>query len=133
MNQRKHPVYRGLVLRESLMAGKLPRSLLRFVETEYAYHLDGERPVTVIRLQVPAPDIVPAAWEVSLALLPRHYFANFIGTDDMLVAFPSALVRVLRNTPSTAELARSVGHHFSIPDHQMRFEAMFEQDHPHTG
>lgn len=132
MNQREHTVYRGLVLRESLVASELPQSLLQFVETEYAYFLDGERPVTVIRLQIPAPDLVPAAWEMALALIPQHYFANFIGTDDMLVAFPGALVRVLCNTPSTAELARSMGHQFSIPNQQMRFEAMFEHDHPHT-
>lgn len=132
MNQQKYTIYRGLVLRESIVASKLPQSLLQFVETENAYLLDGERPVTVIRLQIPAPDIVSVAWEVSLSLLPQHYFANFIGTDDMLVAFPSALVRVLRDTPSTAELARGIGRHFSIPDHQMRFDAMFEEDHPRT-
>lgn len=124
--------YRGLILKESMTNGKIPESIAGSVETEYQYRLDGVIPVTVIRLQIPATDLLPAAWEVALALLPEHYFANFIGSDDMVVAFPNALVRILRNAPATAELARSVGRHFGIPDHQMRFDAMFAEDHPHT-
>jgi len=128
-----HPGYRGIVLRESLASGELPVSLRSSVETEYQYHLDGVLPVTVIRLQVPAADLLPVVWTVALALHPERYFANFTGPEDMLVTFPNTLVRVLRIDPTTAIHARQVGALFGIPAHQMRFEAMFDADHPHTG
>ena len=131
MSKKPHPAYRGIILRESLVSGDLPECLRPFVETEYPYLLDGVLPVTVIRLQVPAADILSAAWAVALALRPERYFANFTGDDDMFVALPNTLVRILRNDPTTADYARVVGQLHNIPHHQMRFEAMFEEDHSH--
>jgi hypothetical protein len=108
----------------------LPECLRPFVETEYPYRLDGVLPVTVIRLRIPAADILPAVWAVALALRPERYFANFIGDDDMFVALPSTLICIPRSDPTAAVHTRQIGTTFGIPAHQMYFEAMFEADHP---
>ncbi len=124
--------YRGIVLKESLISGVLPPAARRCLVEEYPYALDGKEPMTVFRLIVPAEEAVVVAESLAHSLLPEKFFAQLTGTQKMLIVFPGKCMTVLRDRPETAATARLLGNQFRIPDYQMKFEKMFDNDHPNT-
>ena len=125
-------IYRGIVLKESLACGVLPPTARRYLVEEYPYALDGKVPMTVFKLIVPAEESLAVAESLSHSLLPERFFAQLTGEREMLIAFPDKCVTVLRERPETASTARLLGNQFGIPDYQMRFEKMFDNDHPNS-
>lgn len=124
--------YRGIVLKESLLDDVLPVGLQPMVRTQYCHWLDGKIPTTVYKLAVPSVVVVAVAGILAGCLRREKYFAQLTGDDTMLVIFPGQWLVVRKDSPDSAESARAVGREFGIPDHQMRFEAMFDNDHPNT-
>ena len=124
--------YRGIVLKESLIDGVLPPAARRYLVVEYPYALDGKEPMTVFRLTVPAEAALVVAENLSHSLLTEKFFAQLTGRSEMLIVFPGKYVTVLRDRPETASTARLLGNQFGIPDYQMKFEKMFDNDHPNT-
>lgn len=123
-------VYRGILIKESFHDAQFPAGVVPHVTETYSYKLDGTIPVTVAKLMIPSDRVQEVSWEVAENLLPTRYYAHFVSEHDLMVAFPNAVVRVLRNELQTSETARKVGRLFDIPDHQMKFELLFDQDHP---
>ena len=124
--------YRGIVLKESLISGVLPPDARKCLVEEYPYALDGKEPMTVFRLIVPAEEADVVAESLAQSLLTEKFFAQLTGTRKMLIVFPGKCVTVLRDCPETAATARLLGNQFGIPDYQMKFERMFDNDHPNT-
>lgn len=124
--------YRGIVLKESLRKGRLPNGAKRWLVKTYPYLLDGRMPMTVFRLSVPAAAVSDVARLLSRQLHPAGYFAQLTGDDEMLVVFPGRTLAVARGCAASAGAARAVGAELGIPPHQMRFELMFENDHPNV-
>lgn len=123
-------IYRGILIRESFHDAKFPDGAVPHITETYSYNLDGVIPVTIAKLTIPSDLVQEVAWEVSKQLLPSKYYAHFVSEQDLMVSFPNAVVRVLRDELQTSENARKVGHLFDIPDYQMKFELLFDQDHP---
>lgn len=122
--------YRGILIKESFHAAKFPDCVVPYVTETYTYNLDGAIPVTIAKLMIPSALVQEISWEVSKSLLPSKYYAHFICEQELMVAFPNTVVRVLRDELPTSEKARGIGRLFDIPDHQMKFELLFDQDHP---
>lgn len=122
--------YRGIVLKESLVTGEMPPSLLPLIASSYSYMLDRIIPVTIIKLEIPLSQVNDIAWTLAGLLRNEKYFAQLTGCHEIIVVFPNALARVLKEVPETAEAARNIGTCFGIPHYQMQFEKMFESDHP---
>lgn len=123
-------VYRGILIKESFHANQFPTGVLSHITEKYPYKLDGILPVTVAKLIIPSALIHEVSWEVAKNLLPSRYYAHFVSEEDLMVAFPNIMVRVLRDELQTSVNARKIGRLFDIPDHQMKFELLFDQDHP---
>lgn len=123
-------VYRGMLIKESFHDAKFPDGAVPHVTETYSYNLDGVIPVTIAKLTIPSDLVQEVSWEISKSLLPSKYYAHFVSEQDLMVSFPNTVVRVIRDELQTSENARKVGRLFDIPDHQMKFELMFEQDHP---
>ena len=130
---KKETCYRGIVLKESLLTCELPLLVRSYLEDTYPYRLDGKVPMTVFKLRVPVAQSEEVADKISRALRPERFFSQLTGEADMLVVFPAAWIRVIKGRPDTAEAARTYGVEHGIPRHQMRFEEMFERDHPNEG
>ena len=125
-------MYRGIILKESLKNQTLPRIARHYLDAEYPYMLDGECKMSVFRLIIPARQIRVVVEELSYALKPEKFFAQFTGEYVMFVVFPGVWVTILKDQPEMASAARLLGAQFGIPEHQMKFEEMFEKDHPNT-
>lgn len=123
-------VYRGILIKESFHAAQFPAGVVTHVTETYSYKLDGTIPVTVAKLIIPTALIHEVSWEVAKNLLPSKYYAHFVCEHELMVSFPNAVVQVLRDELQTSENARKVGRLFDIPNHQMKFELLFDQDHP---
>lgn len=121
--------FRGIVLKESLVGG-LPPAARPYLIDSYPYRLDGEIEMTVLKLNVPSPAVTEVARALSAGLRRPGYFAQLTGPEEMIVVFPGRTVTVVRSDAASAEAAREIGATYDIPYRQMKFEGMFENDHP---
>lgn len=123
-------VYRGILIKESFHGAQFPSGIAQCVKETYPYRLDGVTPVTIAKLEIPSELVHQIAWEVAKKLLPTAFYSHFVFQHILIVAFPNTVVRVHRDNLETAKNARKVGRIFNIPDHQMKFELLFDEDHP---
>ena len=121
---------RGIVLRESMANNLLPEGLPVHVRRAYPYLVDGRYPVEVLDITMDSDQCEHVAKKLSAALRPTGYYAHIIDGDEMIICFPDTVVRIRRGDDVSQEHARVIGVACGIPRHQMRFEALFFEDHP---
>lgn len=121
---------RGIVLLESLTGGQLPLPLPAVVCKKYAHLLGGQLPVMVAELVVPRDRAPGVALQLARYLLPQRFYAHLLDSEVMYVAFPDTVVLVRRGDPESVMHAQKIGQGFDIPLVQMRFDEMFDNDHP---
>lgn len=121
----------GIVLLEGLSSGKLPKELEYLVEREYEHFLGGSHgTVNICRLQLDEALAPTVAFALSRALRPSRYYARLNNASTMYVAYPTCVVRIAKSRPESAEVARAIGALYEIERSHMRYEEMFELDHP---
>lgn len=123
---------RGLVLRQSLQQEVLPEEIATWVADEHMHLLSGEDAVDVLVLLCPHQDLWPLLTTLARQMKPTCYYAHFVSGDTMYVVFPSCIVLVMRGDNVTAQRARDIGAVFGVRDVEMKFEQLFEVDHPNV-
>lgn len=122
--------WRGIVLQESLVGRKLPESCRGLQARRYPHLLSGVTPVEIIELVVPNGIVREIALELSSALETHGFYAHLLDGHRMLVVLPGEVLLVRRGDRATELAAQAAGRKYGIPMAQMRFEDMFEVDHP---
>jgi hypothetical protein len=143
MNEGFMETARGIVIRQSMVGETLPDVLMQFVVGEtlpdvlmqfvvdkHTHLLGGTELVDVLVLQCSDYELLPLLTVVAQQIKPNRYYAHFIYGSIMYVVFPLCIVLVSRNDKITAQQARVIGSIFGIPAEQMKFEQLFEVDHP---
>lgn len=120
---------RGLLIIESVDQA-FALGLEPLIRAKEEHQIAGLGTITIAEIVVPVSDVLTHLNEVSRHIAPRKYYAHYIVLDAMYVVFPNTVSVVRKGDPRTAETARQVGMLFDIPSAQMRFEEMFEKDHP---
>ena len=141
---------KGIVIRESLRNGELPRELSPFVADRYQYFLGGMLEVEIIVLRVDEQMVPNAACLLAETLIPQGYYAHFVQfllaktlapqgycdyfvfPDRLWVVFPNSVVIAPYGDTEALQRCRTLGRRYGIPEDQMPFEAMFEVDHPNA-
>lgn len=124
------PVMRALVITESLAGGTLPSAVRAIRERRrYPYDLDGTR-IEIIELDISGDDVEVAATALGAALLPRGWYAHLLDAEHMIVVFPGEVIRIDRGDAQDVARAQDAGRRVGVPMHQMRFNEMFDIDHP---
>jgi hypothetical protein len=121
---------RGIVLLESLAGGQLPMPLHATVCKKYKHMLGGTVPVQVAELVVSRDRAPAVALQLARCLLPQRFYAHLLDDSQMYVAFPDTVVLICRDDPDSVIHAQKIGQGFDIPLVQMRFDEMFDNDHP---
>lgn len=121
---------RAIVIKESLTSDSLPTAMVAGLVRTYQHQLDEQMLITIVE-SVVAPSTAPMiALELARLLKERHFYAHLVDKEQMLVAFPQAVVEVRRDHEEDEHIAQQIGRLFSIPFEQMQFLAMFDEDHP---
>lgn len=121
----------AIVLMQGLKRAALPAQLNGLVERQYRHFLGGTHGTVDISLLRVEPSIAPTvAFALSSVLLPERYYARINDRSRMYVSFPNSVVCVLKSKPQTAVVARRIGEIYNVNQEHMRFEEMFEFDHP---
>ena len=121
---------RALVVVESL-AVALPDwwSSRQIVSRIHKLRTLGE--VRIVEYQIQQSEIPSAASELTKSIKPKRYYAHIVGERDMIVCFPNVVVYLNRSSCSDEfDICRKIGEIFSIPGEEMKFEQMFDEDHP---
>lgn len=121
---------RGIVLLESLKNERLPESLRPLVVREYSHYLGRPESCNICRLEFDRSRSPMVAFDLAREIKPKESYAHLVDDTVMHVIFPLCVVTILRADPESLEIARSIGQNFEIPRRYMRFDEMFELDHP---
>jgi hypothetical protein len=119
-----------LVIIEESFAERLPRWLGQREIKRFEAKLQKGEKITVVEYRVIAVEarkLVPIVCE---RLLPSRYYAHIAEKDRLLVMFHGCAFCLRRGDQRTIDLCRSVGNEIGIPNEELQFETMFDQDHP---
>lgn len=121
----------GIVLLQGLKKTELPQTLRPLLERQYTHYLGGSHgAVDICRLQLERSLAPAVAFTLAAALQPQRYYARLNDDSDMYIAYPTAVVHILRSQPHTIALAQQVGLLYRVDIEHMRFSEMFDLDHP---
>ena len=123
---------RGIVLRQSLQTKVLPEEITRWVADKHAHLLSGKDEVEVLVLLCPCQDLWQLLSTLARQLKPTRYYAHIVSGDTMYVVFSSCIVQLARGDQVMAQRAREIGAVYGVPDVEMKFEQLFEVDHPNV-
>ncbi|WP_329315636.1 hypothetical protein OG723_35655 [Streptomyces sp. NBC_01278] len=121
---------RAVIITESLTDRTLPPGFQDLPVHRYPHDLDGQTPIEICEVAVPAARASELALVLTRALEPRLYYAHLMDEQCMLIVFPHTVVTVDRNDDAAIQHACKVGALFGIPVGQMRFAEMWDTDHP---
>ena len=121
---------RGIVLRQSLRSEGIPKWLTKHVTGQHEHLLGGVQMVDVLELSVHGDDVPAVGMKLSKELQDSGFYTHFVTPCALLVVFPKCIVLVDRGDGEGAERCRRIGASFGLPADQMRFEELFEVDHP---
>lgn len=119
--------FRLILIDESISEVSVPKALL---VAQYKHNLATAGTITISIYMVPWSDIFGLMGQICQGLARKSFYAHAVADDLMIVAFPNVIYLVHRDQPDTAIEARIIGRKFGIPDEQMRFEELFDCDHP---
>ena len=122
-------VCRAIVICESLLS-RPPVLELSQCTARYLHNLDRIEQVWLEEHELRREDRWGVAGEIASVLRSPGWYAHLHCGDTLIVAYPSIVVEVRRGDAASAELCRRIGTLFDVPAEQMRFEEMFQVDHP---
>jgi hypothetical protein len=122
--------WRGLVIAESLAEGALPVTFCGRVVGREEHALDEATPVVILEVTVAADDIERAVDQLAGRLRSPGWYAHFVKDDEMIVALPGEHTRLSRGDQTALARAQAAAARHGVPTSQMRFDEMFDVDHP---
>ena len=129
MNNTSKPI-RGLVLLQSLKNEMLLEALRPMMVDQHQYLLGGVMLVDVLVLSIQKESLHEALFTVAGILKAQSYYAHFIDGDYLYIVYPHCVCRMIRNDREAERYCQRIGRNLSIPETQMRFNDLFDKDHP---
>jgi hypothetical protein len=124
-------VYPRLIVIEESVPEGLAQDLLAGEYRRFTAVLEKDEHVTVIESAIPHERVYTAAHKLAQSISRRRFYAHIVIDDDHLaIIFPSCVVDLHRDVRDEIELAVRIGEQMGIPRSEMRFEEMFDVDHP---
>lgn len=122
-------VYKGVIIKESLNEFD-QQKINKFVIGNHTHLLDKREPCTILYLSVPWKELAGLCDSISKCLKPNGYYIHFVMGDRMVVCFPNRIFSFERDDIKTIEKCRAFGRKIFISDRLMKFELLFNKEHP---
>jgi len=122
-------MFRGLIITESLKELD-DKPFQPYVVRKYPHLMDGKIKIEIQELNVPDDEILEVVNEASRRLLPKKFYAHFLNPPEMLIAYPKTIVRVHKDDTESVNYSKKIGCLFGISRRLMKYNEMFEKDHP---
>ena len=120
---------KGIIIKESL-----PESITAMLETFvvkiYPHLLGGEKPVTIMKLDLDISEFESIASKIFHHLAEPLYYAHFLFGKRMYVIFQNALLSIDEGDMGQVNICKQVGQLKGIDLSLMKFDEMFKEDHP---
>jgi len=129
-NERAPVLPRLIAIEESFPDG-LPPDVCASEYRRFTAVLENEQPVTVVEHAIQLDRVYDIAHSLALSIRRRRYYAHVVlSADHLIVIFPSCVVDLHRGIAEEREVAHMLGHRLGVPASEMRFDEMFDVDHP---
>lgn len=120
--------YRGIII-ESSISTETVNKLKPYIIRTYYHLLDKKYDTNIIIAAVPENELENILSAIKNSIL-NSYYAHFIHRDVMYVVFRGEICKITRHDTNSIEFCKSRGKKHYISDNLMKFEYMFEKDHP---
>ncbi|MCZ7601629.1 MAG: hypothetical protein M5R37_02120 [Melioribacteraceae bacterium] len=121
---------KGIIIKESLKDNIIPYEDAIGIQLEYEHLLGGTEKVHVIRTETPNDILDQVIGELSKAIRSYGFYCHFVDDPFIHVVFHNCVYTIEKGNKDTFVKCREIGKIFGIPEEQMKFEKMFEKDHP---
>lgn len=122
-------IYRGVIIKESLNAYLL-YEIKKYITSSHTHFLDKRELCTIFNVNISWNELHGLCKKISINIKPFGYYAHFISRDKMLVCFPNKIFSFKRGDAITIEECREFGRKLGIKDKLMKFELLFDVEHP---
>ena len=122
-------MYRGIIIEESVDS-EILSMLKQFTESEYAHMLQHNDKVTILRVSISEPNLLQLMPKFLYAINQDCFYFHFTDGEIMWVVFKGCIMRINKGNCEEISRCRKVGELYSISAELMKFEEMFERDHP---
>lgn len=122
-------MFRGIIIEESINYEVL-RKLKEFTDIEYKHLLNHQDETTILRVVLNETDIINLIPELLCAIKNNLFYLHFTDGEMMWVIFKGCVVKIKKKEVSSIVRCRKIGELFGINPELMKFEEMFEEDHP---
>lgn len=121
-------VYRGIIIENSISTVTLGK-LKSYVVRTYYHLLDKKYATNIMIVVIPETEL-EYVLDLIKSSIYTSYYAHFVYNDIMYVVFCGEVCKLTRYDISSIEFCKSRGREHGIDDNLMKFELMFERDHP---
>lgn len=122
-------MFRGIIIEESINFETL-KKLKKFTDVEYKHFLNKQDETTILRVLLEQTELIDLIPELLYAINNNLFYMHFTDGETMWVIFRSCIVNINRNDATGATRCRKIGELYGINPKLMKFEEMFEEDHP---
>lgn len=122
-------MFRGIIIEESINEEVL-KKLKKFTDIEYKHLLNHQDDTTILRVLLKETDIIDLIPELLYAIKNNLFYLHFTDGKTMWIIFKGCVVKVKKNDALSIVRCRKIGELYGIDSELMKFEEMFEEDHP---
>lgn len=120
--------YRGIIIENSVSDDVL-RILNPYVVNVHYHRLDNKYDTNILIVLVPENQLLNILNRIK-DNIKISYYAHFVFKNTMYVVFSNEICKLHRRDLDSIEFCKSRGRAHNIDNHLMKFEQMFEKDHP---
>lgn len=122
-------MFRGIIIEESINC-EILKKLKEFADIEYRHLLNHQDDTTILRVLLDENDIISLIPELLYAIKSNLFYLHFTDGKTMWVIFKGRVIKIAKNDRLSVIRCRQIGELYGINPELMKFEEMFEEDHP---
>lgn len=122
--------YKGIIIEESIKDDELLKDLQEMTIEKYGHKLNNEIDTTIYKVEIDDERIDEISNRISKSILPSGFYVHFLYNDKMIVVYPNKIFKIEKGNKKEIEECIDYGISIEIEKKMLKFDEMFEKDHP---